>query len=183
MGSSIVVAPRAEPARETARYFEKSRRGVRSGRRRAYGRLVALLLAVNSSRSLAGVSVKDQARTKPVLTPTRSSPALINRAGSVSGSTTVRVSPMWINTYPRPRLSDPHNTPPGRSTRRTLATSRSCAAASCRWCSIVTPTTELNRASSNGSAVASPSTTSTLPHERVCSLRATLLVPGRSRRP
>lgn len=63
---------------------------------------------------------------------------------------------MWINTYPRPRLSDPHNTPPGRSTRRTLATSRSCAAVSCRWCSIVTPTTELNRASSNGSAVDIP---------------------------
>ena len=76
---------------------------------------------------------------------------------------------MWINTYPRPRLSDPHNTPPGRSTRRTLATSRSCAAVSCRWCSLVTPKTELNRASSNGSADASPSTTSTLPHERVCS--------------
>src|SRR6185312_12662427 len=65
MGSSIVVAPRAEPARETARYIEKSRRGVRSGRRRAYSQLVALLLAVNSSRSLAGVSVKDQARTSP----------------------------------------------------------------------------------------------------------------------
>ena len=59
------------------------------------------------------------------------------------------------------RLSEPANTPPGRSTRETSARSVSWRSREGTWWSIVKASTPEKRPSPNGISVASPCTTST----------------------
>jgi hypothetical protein len=113
-------------------------------------------------------SLDDRARrssTKPEASPGRQ-PSECHRRGSTN-LIPVRDCPIRITLHPV-AVRDARWQPAD------LARPRSR-----RWCTIVTQTTELNRASSNGSAVASPPTTSTLPHERVCSRAPLVLVTGR----
>ena len=114
------------------------------------------------STSPPGLRARNRKSCGPISTSTSANPADSSLAGSVAGSTGVRVSNEWKRfQIIEGVLSEPANTPPGRRTRNTSEKSRSWAATEGTWCSIVKDTALLNVPSGKSIRVASPSITVT----------------------